>query len=85
MDHIAPSTQLQADTSQAMQDYVLAFVKDPYEGPQTEFGWEPMDTSEPNGGVLLRLGAGGKATQLIDGIEIDGVCEGKGDYDSFPE
>ncbi|KAK0385452.1 hypothetical protein NLU13_7928 [Sarocladium strictum] len=85
MDHIAPSTQLQADTSQAMQDYFLAFVKDPYNGPEREYGWEPMDTSKPNGGSLLRLGAGGKAVQFIDGIEVDGVCEGKGEYDSFPE
>lgn len=84
MDHIAPSTQLQKDTSLAMQDAVAAFVQDPYEGPQKEFGWKPMDTSEPGGGVLMRLGAGGKAVQFIDGVEVDGVCEGKGEYDSFP-
>ncbi|KAL2203371.1 alpha/beta-hydrolase [Sarocladium strictum] len=84
MEHIAPSTKLQADTSRAMQDHVLAFVKDPYNGPQKEFGWKPQDTSAENGGQVLRLGANGKSAQFIEGIEIDGVCEGKGEYDSFP-
>ncbi|KAH8180265.1 carboxylesterase family protein [Sarocladium implicatum] len=84
MDHIAPSTKLQAETSRAMQDYVAAFARDPYNGPQREFGWEPMDTSEDGGGMLLRLGAGDKAVRFIDGVEVDGVCEGKGEYDSFP-
>lgn len=84
MDFIAPSTELEIEVSEAMQDYFLSFVKDPYNGPQRDYGWEPMVTSEPNGGTLLRFGAGGKAVQYIDGMEVDGVCQGKGEYDSFP-
>lgn len=44
-----------------------------------------MVTGKSGGGMLFRFGAGGKAVQYIDGVEFDEVCEGKGDYDSFPE
>ncbi|KAH8712285.1 Alpha/Beta hydrolase protein [Phaeosphaeriaceae sp. PMI808] len=84
LDFLAPTTQLEIDVSQSMQDHVLAFVKDPHNGPQITLGWKPMNNSEPNGGDLIRFGAQGKAVQHIDGVEIDGVCLGIRDYDPFP-
>lgn len=85
LDHVAASTEFQAQVSVALQDHILAFVKDPHQGPQREYGWLPMDASEPDGGHLLRFGAGGKAVQHIDGVEVDGVCLGLREYDPFPE
>ncbi|PVI01835.1 alpha/beta-hydrolase [Periconia macrospinosa] len=84
LDHVANTTQFEIDVSQAMQDHMLAFVKDPYHGPQKDLGWKPMNTSEPNGGDLIRFGAGGKVIQHIDGVEVDGVCLGLREYDPFP-
>lgn len=84
LNHIADSTEYQAEVSRSMQDHILAFVKDPYHGPQT-LGWEPMIASEPNGGDLLRFGgSSGKVSEHVDGIEVDGVCQGIGEYNSFP-
>ncbi|KAF2678234.1 alpha/beta-hydrolase [Lentithecium fluviatile CBS 122367] len=73
------TTELEVETSWAMQDHILAFTKDPYHGPQ-EIGWNPMS----EGGKLVRFGAGGKAVQYVDAIEVDGVCQGIGEYDAFP-
>ena len=84
LDHIAPSTEFQAKVSDAFQDHILAFVKDPYQGPQT-LGWEPMDTREPDGGFLLRIGGkSGNVTSQVDGIEVDGVCLGVRPPNPFP-
>ncbi|KAF2713950.1 alpha/beta-hydrolase [Pleomassaria siparia CBS 279.74] len=77
------ATDLQAQVSVAMQDHVLAFAKDPLNGPQ-KLGWKPMVTTDSNGGQLLRFGADGKAVQYINGLEVDGVCQGLGEYDAFP-
>lgn len=84
LDHIAPTTEFQVEVSRAMQDYIMAFAEDPYQGPQNRFGWEPQVVSEASGGYVLRFGAGGKVVQRIDGIEVDGVCKGFGEYDPFP-
>ncbi|KAK6193715.1 hypothetical protein LQW54_012185 [Pestalotiopsis sp. IQ-011] len=85
LDHVANTTELEIETSDSMQDYFLSFVKDPYNGPQETFGWEPMAAlSDPDGGDLIRFGADGKAVQHIKGVEVDGVCQGIGDYNPFP-
>lgn len=84
LDHVADSTEFQREVSLSMQDHILAFVKDPFNGPQEELGWEPMVASDPNGGSFIRFAAGGKVVQRVDGIELNGACEGKGEYDSFP-
>lgn len=84
LDHIADSTSFQAEVSMALQDHVLSFVKDPYQGPQREYGWLPMVTTETNGGHLLRFGTGNKVVHHIDGVEVDGVCLGLREYDPFP-
>ncbi|CAH0052260.1 unnamed protein product [Clonostachys solani] len=85
LDHIASSTSFQVEVSQSMQDHIMAFVKDPYNGPQDAFNWLPHDASDPNGGDVIRIGGSkGLAAQHIQGVEIDGVCRGIGDYDQFP-
>ncbi|KAI0156593.1 acetylcholinesterase [Xylariaceae sp. FL1272] len=84
LDFIANSTEFEHEVSRSMQDHILAFAQDPYNGPQA-LGWQPMNTSEPNGGDLLRFGgSSGKVAVHVDGIETDAVCQGLGDYDPFP-
>lgn len=80
---LGKATQLQIETSRAMQDHVLRFVKDPYRGPQ-KLGWKPLHAGAQRGGKVLRFGANGKALQYIDIVEVDGVCQGTGGYDAFP-
>jgi acetylcholinesterase len=84
LDHVANTTQFEIDVSLSMQDHILAFVTDPYNGPQTTLGWNPMVASSPNGGDLIRFGADGVISQHIDGVEVDGVCLGLREYDPFP-
>jgi carboxylesterase type B len=84
LDGVADTTQFEIDVSQAMKDHVLAFIKDPYNGPQETMGWHPMVVSDPNGGDLVRFGADVKVSQHIDGVEVDGVCLGLREYDPFP-
>jgi acetylcholinesterase len=76
------SSQLEIETSAAMQDHVLAFVKDPVNGPRT-VGWMPYDHRD-NGGQMLLFGADGKAVQPVNGTAVEGVCYGVGQYDSMP-
>ncbi|KAH7152879.1 hypothetical protein EDB81DRAFT_881836 [Dactylonectria macrodidyma] len=84
MDHVVDTTEFEVEVSRSIQDHIMAFVKDPYHGPQKTFGWEPQVASDPNGDYLLRFGAKGKAAGFIDGVEVDGVCYGIGEYDPFP-
>ncbi|KAF3019844.1 hypothetical protein E8E14_013329 [Neopestalotiopsis sp. 37M] len=84
LDHVANTTELKIETSESMQDYFLAFVGDPYNGPQEVFDWLPMVPGDSDGGDLLRFGADGKAVQHIHGVEVDGVCYGVGEYNPFP-
>ncbi|KAF2181535.1 alpha/beta-hydrolase [Zopfia rhizophila CBS 207.26] len=80
---LGDAIQLEIETSRAMQDHILAFAKDPYYGPQ-KLDWEPLNASAPQGGKLIRFGADGKAVQYVDGIDVDGICQGVGEYDAFP-
>ncbi|KIX01040.1 uncharacterized protein Z518_10106 [Rhinocladiella mackenziei CBS 650.93] len=84
LDDIANTTSFEVEVSQSMQDHILAFVKDPYHGPQKTMGWMPLVASDPHGGDLIRFGADGKVSQHVDGVEVDGVCYGVGDYNPFP-
>lgn len=84
LDHVAETTKFEIDVSQSIQDHVLAFIEDPYHGPQKTMGWEPMAASDPKGGYLLRFGADGKVSQHIEGVEVDGVCLGLREYNPFP-
>ncbi|KAI9155007.1 chlorogenic acid esterase precursor [Paramyrothecium foliicola] len=84
LDHIADTTKFQIEVSHSMQDRLLAFAKDPFNGPQ-KLSWTPSIVSEPNGGKYLRFGgSSGKAWEIVDGIEIDGACLGERRYNAFP-
>ena len=80
---MANTTAFEVEVSEALQDRMLAFVEDPYHGLQ-EMGWMPMVASEEKGGFLLRMGADGEVVQGVDGVDVDGVCLGVGEYDPFP-
>lgn len=72
-------SDMEIKTSQAMQDHLLAFMKDPKKGPAA-LGWYPYTY----GSSVLRFGAGGIPVQKVSGYEIDGPCFGNGTYDAFP-
>ncbi|KAH6724201.1 Alpha/Beta hydrolase protein [Leptodontidium sp. MPI-SDFR-AT-0119] len=78
-DTSGPS-QAEIETSQAIQDYVFAFMKDSINGPPS-LGWLPYTY----GGNVLRCGAGGVPVQNASGYDIDGPCYGNGTYDPFPQ
>ncbi|KAM0327397.1 hypothetical protein ACHAQA_005683 [Verticillium albo-atrum] len=84
LDHIADTTEFQVEVSQSMQDHIMAFAEDPFNGPQKAFGWEPSVVGDLKGGSLIRFGADEKAVQHIDGVEVDGVCLGLRGYNPFP-
>ncbi|TVY27869.1 Acetylcholinesterase [Lachnellula hyalina] len=84
LDGIANTTSFEVEVSQSMQDHILAFVKDPFNGPQKTMGWEPLVASDPHGGDLIRFGADGKVSQHVDGVDVDGACLGLGEYNPFP-
>jgi len=65
-------SQLEHDTSVTMQDYILAFLKDPSTLPET-VGWVPFDASAADGGLILEFG-NGTAVQNITGGFLDGGC-----------
>jgi acetylcholinesterase len=54
------------------------------EHTDVETGWLPMNTSAPDGGLMLRFGADGKAVQNVTGADVEAVCFGKGPYNPFP-
>lgn len=74
---------VEIETSLAMQEHILAFIKDPWHGPE-ELGWGSVNADNYQGEKLVRFGAGGKAVQYIDSVEVDGVCRGLGTYNAFP-
>ncbi|KAJ6541444.1 Alpha/Beta hydrolase protein [Mycena capillaripes] len=80
---LGKTTRFEVAVSRAMQDHILAFIKDPQHGPQS-IGWQPMNASAPHGGTLIRFGANGKVVQNVDGVEVDGPCRGIGSYTQFP-
>jgi acetylcholinesterase len=79
----ANATKFEEEVSRKMQQHILAFASDPWKGPQ-KIGWKPMIASDAKGGSLVRFGADEKAVQYVDGVEVDGVCQGIGEYDAFP-
>ncbi|KAF2096079.1 alpha/beta-hydrolase [Rhizodiscina lignyota] len=76
-------TELERETSATMEDYLLAFLKDPYDGPK-KMGWIPFDPTASNGGTILRFGADGKTVQNATGHEVQDWCYGNGTYDFSP-
>ena len=85
LDGIANTSSFEGQVSRSMQDHVVAFAKDPYHGPRKTMGWNPMVAlSDPQGGDVIRFGADRKVSQHVSGVEIDGVCQGIGEYNPFP-
>lgn len=78
-----PVEPLEGETSATMEDFLFAFLSDPYNGPPA-MGWPVYNHSDSNGGTLLRFGADGKAVQNVTGNDVQGVCFGTGTYDPFP-
>ncbi|KAH8703257.1 Alpha/Beta hydrolase protein [Talaromyces proteolyticus] len=83
LTNLANATEFETEVSRNMQDHILAFAKDPYHGPQ-KIGWEPLVASNGSREGLIRFGADGKVIQYINGIEVDGACQGVGTYNPFP-
>ncbi|KAJ7764638.1 Alpha/Beta hydrolase protein, partial [Mycena maculata] len=83
LTNLGQTTPFEVAVSEAIQDHILAFVKDPRSGPQS-IGWAPLDPSAPNGGTLIRFGADGKVVQAVDGVQVDGPCRGIGTYSQYP-
>ncbi|EOA86135.1 uncharacterized protein SETTUDRAFT_39633 [Exserohilum turcica Et28A] len=64
-------TQLERETSERMQDFYLAFAKDPVNG-LPDMGW---DAYEPEGEALL-IAHGGQAIQKISQSKLESPCDG---------
>ena len=78
---VAPPVEVQA--SERMQDWFLAFVKDP--STLAQQGWPKYDTSGAGGGKLAQFGADGKMVQLVNGSSVEGACYIPGaTYDTTP-
>jgi hypothetical protein len=82
-DGVGPAEPLEIETSETMEDLLLAFVRDPWTG-LTNSSWPAYDSAAGNGGTLLRFGADGKAVQQVGANDVEAVCYGKGPYDPFP-
>lgn len=74
---------LESKTSEKMEDLLLSFMKDPYNGPPA-MGWPQFDPSADDGGTILRFGADGKVMQEVAANKMQAVCFGKGPYNPFP-
>ncbi|CAI7595607.1 unnamed protein product [Penicillium glandicola] len=64
--------QLEVETSAAMQDFILAFLKDPTTVSAT-VGWPKFDPDQANGGLIVEFG-NGVAAQNVTGNYLDGGC-----------
>lgn len=65
-------TQLEVETSEKMQDFILAFLKNSSSLPTT-LGWVPFDASDPDGGLIVEFGHN-LPVQNITGDYVDGGC-----------
>lgn len=72
MKNVGEISQLEIDTSIAMQDYLLAFIKDPSTVSQT-VGWPLFDPDQPDGGLIIEFGKDVPAKN-ISGRYLDGGC-----------
>lgn len=75
---IAPGEipELEVQVSEAMQDLLFEFVKDPASLPSK--GWPEYGTGAEGGGQLARFGAGGQAFQVVNGDAVDVACHIEG-------
>ncbi|KAJ6015803.1 alpha/beta-hydrolase [Penicillium herquei] len=68
---VGPISQLEVDTSITMQDFILAFLKDP--SSVSGLGWPLSDPNTANGGKILEFGKG-NAVHNITGNYLDAPC-----------
>ncbi|KAL8302963.1 hypothetical protein RB597_005372 [Gaeumannomyces tritici] len=59
--------------SEAMQDYVLAFISDPVDGLRKR-GWLPQTTPAMEGGPMMRFAWRGRTAVNISSSEVDDSC-----------
>ncbi|GAB1740524.1 hypothetical protein NU219Hw_g5624t1 [Hortaea werneckii] len=78
-----PKEELEGVTSRVMEGYLLAFIKDPDNGPSS-MGWVSFNASAENQGTMLRFGANRKAVQNFSASDVEAVCSGSGPYNPFP-
>lgn len=85
LEHVANSTKYQDKISHSMQDHILAFARDPYQGPQEAFDWQPTDINGTDLGTLIRFGGSkGDVVKRVDNAGVDGACLDASKQDSFP-
>ncbi|QKX64570.1 uncharacterized protein TRUGW13939_11745 [Talaromyces rugulosus] len=65
-------SELEVATSETMQDYILAFLKDPSTVSDT-VGWPAFDADAAHGGLILEFG-NGTAVKNITGDFLEGGC-----------
>jgi carboxylesterase type B len=68
------ASSFQRETSEAMQRYRYAFIKDPIYGLRDK-GWVANDPDGEDGGKVMRFGRDGFATQVISASQI-GLSQG---------
>ncbi|KAJ5621982.1 alpha/beta-hydrolase [Penicillium herquei] len=68
---VGPISQLEVDTSITMQDFILAFLKDPTS--VSEWGWDLFNPHAANGGQILEFGKG-DPVHNITGDYLDAPC-----------
>lgn len=67
-DFPGTSTSFEYGVSESMQDYVLAFMRDP------ENGVEKIGLQKAQGGEMLRFGADGLVVQSVSEAVVDASC-----------
>ncbi|EGP85398.1 Carboxylesterase/lipase/ esterase [Zymoseptoria tritici IPO323] len=82
-DGVGSSSPLEIETSETMEDLLLAFARDPWHG-LTKSSWPAYDPKAENGGTVLRFGADGKAVQQLGAHDVEAICSGKGTYNPSP-
>ena len=80
-----PVTEFQRTVAEAMQDYVLAFLRDPENGLRRK-GWLPYgDPAGAGGGKnMLRFAAGETLAKNVSAAELDDACVLGLKYNSRP-
>lgn len=67
-DFRGESTESEKETSESMQDAVLAFMEDPHAGPE-KVGWEPAHS-----GKMVVFREDGKVMRQVSLESVQGVC-----------
>uniref|UniRef100_A0A060TBP3 Carboxylic ester hydrolase n=1 Tax=Blastobotrys adeninivorans TaxID=409370 RepID=A0A060TBP3_BLAAD len=80
-DFRGQASDLEVKTSEAIQDFILSFARDPHNGPGS-LGWPAWQNADSK---ILRFGTNGKPYEVISDAEVDGLCLGRsGTYNIYP-